>query len=541
MITGKIASLHISDQSIKIAEAMISRGRVEITNAITIQNANRFFNQSGRLINMVSLVETVAMSMEAGGMTAKKLAISFGCDSIETSFSIDPITTLKKKGLGLSLSVGKDKNGGDKQETDLSKGATIRSRHVWGQFVTQDDQGEAVSITQAERDLVESLSRTFSAHGYKVISIESPETALVYTRNTVGYSYDSLNKIVLHADDEEKGTIYVMIKDVPAEIKRFRWDSLEGYSMQDRVKELVLREMGNSQMRNPYIYLVGDAFADVDVYIQIAQDLEEEGLQVVDLYGMSQDVEQIPDSIQVCISEEADPTMPEITSEFGLCICLFLRCFEEKPENLYAGKLPTLIPPKASIAGSKVVKAVAIIFFVVNLALTGLSGYEAFSIRREVKDSDFLSIQLNNVKAERDAARTQLEALNTLDPRLVEVFTFVYENVDSSLNIASVDTYDMLPGEEYGSSEYNEGEAPAETGEKGEGKAEQSTVPAVSDYTPQQLIIRGYSTKSNGSIELYNALQRAGIGEVSLVGHQQVELPSGETIYVFELRAGEGA
>ena len=537
MITGKIASHHISDKSIKIAEAIVSRGRVEVTNAITIPNADRFFNQSGRLINLVSMVDTIVMSMESGGMTAKKLSVSFSGSALETVFSIDPIKNLPKKGLsGISLSFGK-KDGNTKAEADFSKGATIKRRHSWGQFVTQDEQGEAVSVTQAERDMVESFMRAFSSHGYKVISLETPDTALVYTRNTVEYSYDSLNKVVLYADNEESGVVYTMTKDVPSVITPVQFDTLESYSMQDRIRELVLREINKGQMRNPYIYLIGDAFANIDLYIQIAQDLEIDGLQVVDLYGMNKEVEQIPNSIQVCISEEADPTMPELTSEYGLCICLFLRCYEDKPENLCEGKLPSLISPKVSIVGSKVVLAAGILFFAVNLILTGLTGYETLSIRREIQDSTSLRTQLNQAEAKRDDARIQLEALNTIDPRLADVFTFIYENVDSSLNIASVDTIDMLPSVSSSTSNYNgTGEEGSETGEP----VESAPVFAITNYTQQQLVIRGYSTKSNGSIELYNALQRAGIGEVRLVGHQQVGLPSGETIYIFELRAGTG-
>ena len=301
-------------------------------------------------------------------------------------------------------------------------------------------------------------------------------------------------------------------------------------------------------MRNPYIFLLGDAFKDMDTYIKIAEDLDYEGMQVSDLYGLVTNPDAAEGEVDIVISEEADSAMPEITPEYGICICQLLRCFDTEPENLAPRRLPTLISSQATSTAMKVLQIAAIIFLVFNVVLTGLTAFEAISIRSSLQDTGALHAQLNETKAEKAEAEIQLAALNAIDPRLAEVFNFIYENVDPSLNIASVDTVDMLPTAEDSESEYaeesNKKDDKTENGEESsveQKKDTSSATPSVESATvlnQRQLIIRGYSTKSNGTIALYNALNRAGIGEVRLVGHQQVELPSGELIYIFELSAG---
>lgn len=532
MITGKHASIHITKSAIRVVEAVVSRGRVEVTNALTIPNAARFFNNRGKLINMVTLVDTMVMSMESAGMTAKKLFVSFE-GAFQTTFSIEPLSTVPEKRKGFSFKKGKPDN--DKLDLEDNAGATIRRQHNWGQYVTQDDQGEAVSITAGERDMVDSMVETFSSHGYSVVSLEAPDTVLVYTRNTEAFSYDSLNKIIVYADNDETGELYIMTKDVPSSLKRIQFDSYEGVTFQDHVREVCLQEMNVGQMRNPNVYLVGEAFSNVDDYIMIAQDLEYEGMQVVDLYAINKSSDATLANVQICIADEAVPTMEELNGSYGICICQLLRCFDPKPVNMCENRLNLHIPAQYTIMASKVIMGLAIAFLAINVILTGLTSFEAISVQGALQDSDALRSQLTRVETQRDEAQLQLSALETIDNRLAAVFNFIYANVDSSLNIASVDSVDMIPVDSSSSSEYSETED-ANT----EKQTQNTEQPGATESTKKQLVIRGYSTKSSGSVELYNALTRYGFTGVKLEGHQQVNLPSGETIYVFEIRIGEG-
>lgn len=61
---------------------------------------------------------------------------------------------------------------------------------------------------------------------------------------------------------------------------------------------------------------------------------------------------------------------------------------------------------------------------------------------------------------------------------------------------------------------------------------------SATSYTMQTIVIRGYSRTTDGPVELYKALVNADIGEVKVVGVEQVPLPSKETLFAFELTVG---
>ena len=61
---------------------------------------------------------------------------------------------------------------------------------------------------------------------------------------------------------------------------------------------------------------------------------------------------------------------------------------------------------------------------------------------------------------------------------------------------------------------------------------------SATEYEMQTIVIRGYSRTTEGPVSLYKALVNAGIGEVKVVGVEQVPLPSQETLFAFELTVG---
>lgn len=553
MILGRVASVHINERAIRIAEAIVERGIIKIENAFEISNVDRFFSK-GKLINLSMLVETITLSMSANGVTAKRLELCFD-NVFQTSFSIEPLdaeSMKKRTSFFKKKSAKTQKVKGDHEDDSV---ATIVHHHSWGTYITQDEQGEAISTVMAERDMVTSLVTEFRRAGYTVCSIEPPDTALVYVKNTLEYTYDSLQKICIHADNEEIGDLYIFTKDVPSTIKRIQFDTLDGSTFRDKICELCEREISIGQMRNPYVYLIGDAFEDIDLYTQIAEDLEYEGIQVIDLYGLGQDYSQYPHAIQVQLSEAAKDNGIELTCQFGLCICLFLRCFDPKPENLKeGGSYFAIVAPRVRIKAVKVLCALASAFLFVNVMMAGAVFYESVTLSNMLDDSATIKTELVSIQNQCSAAETQLSVINSLDDRLEGVFDFVYANVDASINIASVDTEDMIPVNTGSQNATSEGSEVKEEGsasqvqqqtnsEKSESQETKDETASATESTDdvltnvnQQIVIRGYSAKSNGPIDLYNALDQAGLGIVKLVGQQQMDLPSGETIYAFELR-----
>ena len=152
--------------------------------------------------------------------------------------------------------------------------------------------------------------------------------------------------------------------------------------------------------------------------------------------------------------------------------------------------------------------------------------------------------QLKIAEQNRDITRTMVDSLATIDSRYKDIFTFVYSQVTEDLNIASIDTEDMIPESAVvtttpdatvtsDSTDISDG---TETGDGSTGSVDVTN--SAAEYTMQTIVIRGYSTSTNGPVELYNALVNAGLGEVKIVGVEQVPLPSTETLFAFELTVG---
>jgi len=528
VITGKTVSVHITQQDVHVVEAETEKGKLTVYNAFTLHGFDRFFDTKGRLTNLAGLVDNIVMACKANGVTTKRMSICFA-DVFQTSFSIEPITgAAKKRTLNLNMTIG---GGGEKKDAPRQtvNTATITKRHSWGQYITQDEQGEAVSVTQAEKDLVESLVNSFTTAGFKVVSLETPDTALVYARNTNSYSYDSLNKIVLHSEDGTSGNLYVFTKDVPSVIKRVNFDMLEGNNLIEKTVSACSAEVQTGQMRNPQVALVGNAFHDTETYLTTAEQLLDAEIEVCDLYG-SLNVMPKEGAVLIGFSSQSGLAETGLGCEYGIAICTLLRCFDEKPQSIVEVKSSVQITAKDKFLFFRMLKIAAAIFLAVNLILTGITAVSAFSLSGKMQDSTAMNSRLTRVTALRDTARTQLDTLSTLDDRIEQVFLFTLENVDSTVNIASIDTEDMLATD----TSSQPADAAAADG------TETTDPNSPCNYVPQRIIVRGYSTQSSGAIALFNALDGANIGSVKLVGHQQINLPSGEAIYAFEINIEGG-
>ena len=181
-------------------------------------------------------------------------------------------------------------------------------------------------------------------------------------------------------------------------------------------------------------------------------------------------------------------------------------------------------------------KTFATIAALYTVIMAGVSGYEVYTAYGEARRaSEATTYQLSIIERERDATREKLEALSTIDERFDDIFKFVYVEVSNDLNIASVDTINMIPVADISTSVYGEGEAqPTEVPEAIDVTAASTGMA----HTMQTIVIRGYSRTSDGPVELYRDLTSAGMGEVKIIGIEQVPLPSGETIFAFEMTVG---
>lgn len=544
---NKIACIHITRNDVRIVEGRVSSGVILISHSAIVQKAGRFFS-GDRLANMSDLVSAIVTSMTMNSITAKELYIVYD-NNLQVDFFLDEKLIAKKENKSFSFGKKKDSNDGD--AASAKNVGVIEHKKEWGKFITETEKGQLYTTTKIERDLVDFLISEFQEHGYKVCSLEAPETALLYLRKMIPFTYDALNKLVLYANDETTGYFYQFTKDAPSGgQKQVHFDASESNEFVGKVCGVIKDEIRKSALHNPHIMLVGDAFANPDTYIECCRALQEEGLTCIDLYARWKNMNLPINCIRVIVPDEDIEI--ERDGRFGICMALFARVFEGKPENLIEGFHLMGLNKKTKIGLVEVGLTVASLFLVFSVITTGISVYENIVAKSEYeRASNATESRLALAQQQRDAAKARVDSLSTIDRRYNEIFKFVYAQVDEDLNIASIDTMDMIPstettGSAYGSETTDSSQAvsdPSQVTQQTDGEQAPDVVDVTGEtsatsYTMQTIVIRGYSRTTDGPVELYKALVNADIGEVKVVGVEQVPLPSKETLFAFELTVG---
>ena len=545
--SNKIACIHITRNDVRIVEGRVSSGVILISHSAIVQKAGRFFS-GDRLANMSDLVSAIVTSMTMNSITAKELYIVYD-NNLQVDFFLDEKLIAKKENKSFSFGKKKDSNDGD--AASAKNVGVIEHKKEWGKFITETEKGQLYTTTKIERDLVDFLISEFQEHGYKVCSLEAPETALLYLRKMIPFTYDALNKLVLYANDETTGYFYQFTKDAPSGgQKQVHFDASESNEFVGKVCGVIKDEIRKSALHNPHIMLVGDAFANPDTYIECCRALQEEGLTCIDLYARWKNTNLPINCIRVIVPDEDIEIERE--GRFGICMALFARVFEGKPENLIEGFHLMGLNKKTKIGLVEVGLTVASLFLVFSVITTGISVYENIVAKSEYeRASNATESRLALAQQQRDAAKARVDSLSTIDRRYNEIFKFVYAQVDEDLNIASIDTMDMIPstettGSAYGGETTDSSQAvsdPSQVTQPTDGEQASDVVDVTGEtsatsYTMQTIVIRGYSRTTDGPVELYKALVNADIGEVKVVGVEQVPLPSKETLFAFELTVG---
>lgn len=535
MASNRIAAAHITRNDIRLIEGRTSGGVILVTRMVNIQDVGQFY-QGDRLVYLSEMVATIADAMAINGFMAKDLHIVYD-NKQQVEFLLDESVLVRSESKLASLTDAfrkKDRNA-DEADPRVVRRSQIVHEKRWGRFVTESEQGEMQTTSVFERDFVDFLCSEFHQHGIHVASIEAPETAILYLRNMVKFSYNAMNKIVVYANDFETGYFYQFTKDLPSGQRMIHFDMAAGEeNFAATVVASITEEMQKKQIYNPYIMLIGDAFSK-SIYLEAANALSQKGLFCIDTFGTWDDVNAPLTSIRVGVTDEL---LTELDGKYGICICLMARALEAKPENMVEGNHLSTIGTVAKNRIADVVLTAALIAIVAGAAIAGVSTYEYYIARQETQvATTATNAKLASAEARRADLRSKTEALATIDERYASVLKFVYAQIGDELNIASVDTEDMIPTTETAGSAYETELTQTENGEVG--GDQDVTENNAPKYQQQTIHIRGYSRTTDGPVKLYTALVSVGLGEVRIVGVEQVELPSGDMVFAFELTVGQ--
>lgn len=551
---GKITCIHITGKRIYLLEGRIKDDFLLVTHTTVVGKASAFFSND-RLVFMSDMVNAIASAMEVNSFTAKQVFIVYDNEkelSVELNMNNDRQTVSPERVglLGIAtmdmtqLSKTIKERRAAKKARAKDNSGTISHKKMWGAYITESDSGEMTTSIRADRDLIEYMVAEFQERGYKVLSIEPLETSLFYLRKFVPFTYDALHKLVVYATNTHEVKYYTFTKDMPSSYQRK--PLLMQNDTPDDVVDFWANEIeevirGNG-LRNPNVMLAGSAFRSVDTYVDLCNTLRDRGIGIIDTYGLWNDISQPMNRMHV-VTPSADQGIDvALSAQWGGCIASLMRVLDPKPENLVQG-MHLMMTKQSKRNLSALIKTTATAAAIYALIGCGVSAYEVHIATGEAKRAqETTSLQLSNAQQQRDAAKEKLHTLETIDTRYNEIFRFAYSHVDDNLNIASIDTEDMLPAKSTSVSHYvGSGAGYAQASElnvdasiaKAKEEEELVTIPLV-----QTIVIRGYSRTSSGPISFYESLAGAGLGAVNIVGIEQVTLPSEETLFAFEMTVG---
>ena len=544
MAGNKITCVHITPKDIRLLEGRINNGIMLITKTATVPKAARFFCGE-RIAYMGEMVNAIIDAMRVNSFSSKTLHLVYD-NKVNVSFYLDEkLIGSGNSGLSLSKLLSTDitavKKSGNTGESKAENSGTIVHKRPWGKYITENEKGELYTTVTMERDLVNFLVDSFQGRGYKIASLEVPETSILYLRKFVSYSYDALNKLIIYADDQLSGTAYLFTKDAPAGASPLHFDEFPIENFAEAVTETIKEEIRKKKLVNPQIMLIGDAFENPAEYVECCQLLYESGLCCIDTYGLWNNASAPLNTIRVITPNTGEEIT--VNGKFGICISLLIRSMEQKPENMIEGFHPMFLSLKTKRTLSNLFFAASILLALYGACTAGVS-FMMDQIAKEEKDRVAMISEntLNMCEQQRDAVKVQVENLNTIDSRYNEIFKFIYSHINEDLNIASVDTQNMLPSavspeSAYAGAAQSQTPTDAITGDGTENVTDPVTN-NINNYTMQTIVIRGYARTSEGSVALYNDLVAANLGEVKIVGVEQVPLPSNETIFAFEMTVG---
>lgn len=548
---NKIVAVHIAPSAIRIMEGSLSKDRLIANGHGIIKDAERFFTD-GKLTHLREMAEEIVAKMKQEGIHGKNLYICY--DNNVTVEMVDTPMETKTGKQGFFSFLKKDIGGGEGKKkkggnvSALPNGVLEKAQN-WGEAVNfrndQEIRSVLSSMTRVERDLVRAINYEFAELGYKVLSIETPQTVMMYMRHANPYSYDNMGMLVLYLNNpNDMAWIYTFMKNTPRTAMRKNLAGATNWSLADRVVATCQKEVQTSQLRRPTVILAGDAFADYSIYTDVVDALTKEGFGICDIYdNIADDTDKqtarMDNALRVEIEGERSTLEQQVCGHYSVCMALLLRMMDSKPDNMMDPKDRASTKREALSQSRALLAAITVIL----VGITLFAGYQTFMWknmeRKLVSDAE---IESRLEQATRDNANSSqhMQALNIGDTRYEKLLAFVSEHIGDTINVASIDTDDMFREISTNESQYaadniqaqatadggDASDASSETSsensaESGESSGSSAGGKSVTNEMAQEcIVLRGYAKDSASIKNFYSLLVGEDLGETELVGIQ---------------------
>ncbi len=479
-------AIHISPAAIHIMSGGLHRsGSLHITKSVTWSDCQRFF-ESGQLCHLQALVDEVVDTIREENIHGKRLAICYEGKGMETEFVEQPLST-KGQRAELKTLLKADFSDWKKQRTDKQPDkkkvqihhGILRKTHDWGDFTTTEKSGRLESITTADYDLVVALVSAFAEHGYKVESVESTATALLYCKHAVPTQYDAQHQLLLHVNPQRTEVqLYTFAKNIPWKVETRRL--LPDQDLPTQLESLIQTQSHMDSLRNPVVLLAGTMV--------------------------------LSGSLSLCEDGQYLP-----------CVGLLWKQMERDGENLVLEKMRTSSVRNLRTV-AQMLTACAGLALVVTTGFAVHTAWAGAAIQDQLVDVS--AVTLTQAEHLKTTANNQLTALGYEDDRITELMTFLHLHTPDNVHIISVDTDNAF-------------QQPEVVSTLDDGTVLEVVNPFTSS-TQETIRIRGFATQSNLPVMLYERLTATEMGAFTLVGTKLVTLPDDSILYAFEIALTQG-
>ena len=421
----------------------------------------------------------------------------------------------------------------------------LKKSQNWGEYAAfQNDQelrGTVSTVSVADRDLMQGIVYEFAERGYKVKTIESPQTSMMYLRHANPYSYDNLAAILLYVQDpNEPVWVYTFMKNTPARAIKKPLLGQSDWSLEDRIVATCQREVASDALRRPIVMLGGDVFAQYQTYDHVADALVKDGFAIFDLYDNINDLNESDSGLDNALRIEVSGERSEeqiVCGRYTICMALLLRLLDKKPDNLMDLK-DKVVTKTGALSQSVTLLVLGGVLLVGALGYSGFSLYRWKSMESKLVPASSLEYSLSSIQSEENNLSKREQLLGATDTRYSDIMKFISGRAGGEVNVASVDTVNMFEaitsdsqyvavsgtqsGQTTTGTTTTDGAAAAGDGQAAATVDEKLTADDLVEKT--QIVIRGYATSSAAAKNFYNALVGEKIGTTEMVGLQCVSL-----------------
>jgi len=555
-LAKKMILLDLGSEVIKAIEVEQNGISTNITRAISASGATLYLDDKG-LKNMNGLVRYITETLEENGFTAKRVMISTSAFNISTTIEILDDKQTELKGL---------------QHDNL----TLSTYQIYGETQTEQGSERHYTVSSASRLPIESLAKTFKQYGYTVISIEDAKTAEMNLIKLKPWNYDIPDKIILSLG--RRPYLYGFTQDalsfvepltpfftqglekfaktLDCEFEQFR-DIFTAVGIERSSSGMAILQSANinadsyyssvkkfcvdafEQLKkqldyinedhrvNHYYLIISGGFADIPgVYPLIEEEFNDEATTII--RGA---IGRRYSDKYMTIENKLAGRVEDIGCIYGNCIGLIFKSRFGTKSNL----LPLVKEkPKSGfllIATTRVIIAIVILLSVSSAFKTVLNliNYVSFP---EITNAAEINAEYQSLLSREKSLSNRLKAIKTIDKTAIKLIEFAGNYKDPMLSIVSIDTQDMLEAEnakEVITEEKKPTSPFADVTEETE-EAEEEIVDV------KAIVIRGYALSSSAVSQFSSAIYDAGISDkVYVDGVEKVELPSGESLYIFQI------